>query len=496
MQQFMYSFRGTHAPQDILAALERGLISSFCLFAYNVDSPQQVSDLTTSLRQAAERGGNPPPLIGIDQEGGQLIAVANGATELPGNMALGATHSPALAEAAGRVLGRELLAMGINLNFAPSVDVNINPLNSVIGLRSFGDSPALVGELGAALIRGMQDEGVIATAKHFPGHGDTGTDTHYAEAVIPFDRERLDRVELAPFRDAIRASVGAIMTAHIRVSALDPDHPATLSRAILTDLLRGEMGYDGLIITDAMDMAAVARLGKTESVGAALKAGADLTLLGHLTGQLDLVPLFRDNPTSAARIRAARERAARPLPALDVVGSAEHQAIARDIAEASITRVKGTRVLQPHPDDHMLVITPYPANLTPADTSAQVKLRLGEYISRRHRRTTHLQYPLNSIDIPALVNMAQTADTVIVGTYSATTDSTQAELVRELIARGIRPIVIALRTPYDLVAFPQVENYLCTYGIRPASMEAVTRVLFGEIEARGVLPCALPETWT
>lgn len=494
MQQMMHSFTATKAPPDILAALEKGTISSFCLFAnLNTENPAQVRELCETLRYAAAKGGNPPPLIGIDQEGGQLIAITGGATELPGNMALGATGSRELAEKAGRLLARELLAMGINMNFAPSLDVNINPANPVIGLRAFGDNPALVSELGISMIHGMQSEGMIATAKHFPGHGDTGADTHHGDAIIPYDIDRINQVELAPFLAAVQYGVSAIMSAHIRVTALDPDHPATISREILTNLLRHKMGYDGLIVTDAMDMWAVARHGKEESIQAALSAGADLILLGHIKGQMDLMSKFKEDAASVARIRAVRERLSTTLPSFDVIGCAEHQAIAREIAEASITRVKGNTRLSLPADSHILVITPYPENLTPADTSAQVKIRLAEAISKRHLHTTHLQMPMGAADIPAIVNVAESADTVIVGTINAYRDATQVALVNELRARGKHPIVIALRAPYDLVEFPMIDDYLCTYGIRPVSMEAVTRVLFGEIEARGVLPCAIPE---
>lgn len=494
MKQMMHSFTATKAPTDILKGVEAGVISSFCLFAgLNVETPAQVRDLCEALRYAAAKGGNPPPILGIDQEGGQLIAITGGATELPGNMALGATRSVELAEKAGRVLARELLAMGFNMNFAPSVDVNINPANPVIGLRSFGDDPALVGELGVGMIRGMQSEGLLAVAKHFPGHGDTGADTHHGDAIIPYDRERISRVELAPFRAAIAAGVDAIMSAHIRMTALDPDSPATMSSKILTDLLRREMGYNGLVITDAMDMWAVARHGKEESIQAALTAGADLILLGHIKGQLELMTKFRENPASVARIDAARGRLATTLPPFEWVGSAEHQAVAREIAEASITRVKGSRRLQPAHDSHVLVITPYPENLTPADTSASVKIKLAEAIAKRHAHTTHLQMPMGAADVPALVQVADSADVVIVGTINAYRDMTQTALVNELHARGKRPIVIALRAPYDLVEFPMIEDYLCTYSIRPVSMEAVARVLFGEIEARGALPCAIPQ---
>ncbi|MBN8634666.1 MAG: glycoside hydrolase family 3 protein [Anaerolineae bacterium] len=494
MRQLMHSFTGLRAPADILVGVERGQISSFCLFAYmNVETPAQLRELSEALRHAAAKGGNPPPLIGIDQEGGQLIAITGGATELPGNMALGATRSVALAEKAGRVLARELLAMGMNMNFAPSVDVNINPANPVIGLRSFGDEPEVVSALGIGMIHGMQAEGLIATAKHFPGHGDTGADTHHGDAIIPYDSERIHRVELAPFREAIKAGVDAIMSAHIRVTTLDPDWPATMSRKILTDLLRRELGFDGLVITDAMDMWAVARHGKEESIQAALDAGADLILLGHIKGQMELMTRFTENAASVARINAVRQKLATTLPAFDVVGCAEHQAIAREIAEASITRVKGDVRLNPADDAHILVITPYPENLTPADTSATVKIKLAEAISKRHPHTTHMQIPMGAADVAAIVQVAESADTVIVGTINAYRDATQAALVNELQARGKRPIVIALRAPYDLVEFPSIENYLCTYSIRPVSMEAVARVLFGEIEARGVLPCKIPQ---
>src|SRR5688572_17576366 len=179
MEQVMFSFHGLTPPSEILEAVRAGRAGAFCLFAHkNVESPAQVRRLCEALHQAAREGNQPPPIIGIDQEGGQLIAITMGATELPGNMALGATRSPELARKAGYVLGRELLAMGINMNFAPSLDVNTHPDNPVIGIRSFSDDSHLVAELGAALIEGMQAQGVMASAKHFPGHGATATDSH------------------------------------------------------------------------------------------------------------------------------------------------------------------------------------------------------------------------------------------------------------------------------------------------------------------------------
>lgn len=499
MLQLMHSFRGAQAPAEVLDAVKSGVIGSFCLFSgLNVESPAQLRQLNESLMAAAEAGGHLPLIIGIDQEGGQLIAVTGGTTELPGNMALGATRDESLAEQAGRVLGKELLAMGFNMNFAPSLDVNINPRNPVIGTRSFGEDPEWVARLGAAMIRGLQAEGMIATAKHFPGHGDTAVDSHHEVPVVPHPMDRMHAVELYPFRAAIESGVGAVMTAHVLFSALDDTTPATLSPAILTSLLRHELDFRGLIVTDAMDMHAVSRLGDEVSTRAALSAGADIILLAHVQDQLALAEAVKDaaNPDSLARIQAAREKLPRELPPLSVIGCEEHQAIAAEIARRAITQVKGSVLpLDPAPDDHIAVVTVRPQNLTPADTSASVKIGLDEAIRARHDNSSgwELDYGADDDAIrDLLAAVPDDARYVVVGTINANDDPSQAEFVRALISRGQNPVVIALRTPYDLAAFPEVETYLCTYSIRRVSIEAAAGALFGEFVPTGVLPCTIP----
>ena len=501
MRQLMHSFVGTSAPEDLLEAISSGLVASVCLFAFNAQSPAQVRALTDRLRSAARAGGHPELLIGIDQEGGQLIAIRGGTTELPGNMALGATRSATLAEQAGRVLGRELLAMGINVNFAPALDVNINPLNPVIGSRAFGDHPDLVIELGLAMIRGLQAEGVIATAKHFPGHGDTQTDSHHATSRVDHALERLQAVELKPFIAAMQAGVKALMPSHLIFSALDPDNPATLSQRILQEFVRHEQGYQGLLITDAMDMYGVAQYGQENSLSRSLQAGADLILMGHLPHQLAMherLSAFA-NPASEARIARIQAELSPDLPDLSVVGCAEHQAIAQAIAEASITLVHDHAHNLPLPlgsTQSISVITPRPQNLTPADTSSEVNISLADAIRRRHPNTHALQMDMTPTDseVSALIEQCADSAWVIVGTISAEKHLEQAELVRALQARGKRVIAVALRTPYDLMVYPLVETYLCAYSIRDVSMEALARVLFGEITAQGSLPCVIPSS--
>jgi beta-N-acetylhexosaminidase len=498
----MHSFRGYTAPPEILEGLRRGDIASFCLFTYNFESLDQFRRLNESFYAAAAEGGLPPPLTGIDQEGGQLIPIRDGATLLPGNMALGATNSPELARQAGNVLARELLAVGCNLNFAPVLDLNNNPDNLADGIRAFGDRPRDVSRMGRALIAEMQEMGVIATAKHFPGHGDTSTDSHFGVPVVNKSLEELLVTDLLPFQDAINDGVEAILTAHILFPALDTENVATVSRNILVGLLRERMGFDGLLITDAMDMHAINRIGMRESVRASLRAGIDLVLLAHLPEQIAMTQemMSEENAASRDRIARARQRTPRELPPLDVIGSAEHRAVAQAIADASITRVRdaGNLPLRPTEDTQIAVITIRPTNITPADTSLGEKVLLADAIRARHRKTVELEIDYRASDrqISETLNAVADADIVIVGTNCADQDASQAALVRELHARGKQPIVISLRTPFDLRAFPQIETYLCAYSDRPVTTEAIARVLFGEIEARGILPCTIPGSST
>ena len=244
---------------ELLDALSRHPIAGVTLFrSHNAPGPRETRALTDALQAAAAAAGRSPLLIGADQEGGQLMAIP-GTTPFPGNLALAATGSDELAHATGRALGRELAAMGVNVNYAPVCDVNINPQNPVIGTRSFGEDPATVSRMAAAMIAGMQSAGVAACAKHFPGHGDTASDSHDGLVTVPHSRARLDQVELPPFAAAIAADVRLIMTAHVALPALTGGQaiPSTLAPQVLRGLLRGAMGFGGVIISDAMDMRAI-----------------------------------------------------------------------------------------------------------------------------------------------------------------------------------------------------------------------------------------------
>ncbi|MFF2651282.1 glycoside hydrolase family 3 protein [Streptomyces sp. NPDC058045] len=364
-------FDGTRAPDWLLRRIDEGL-GSVGLFGRNVTDPGQVAALTAQLRAVRE-----DMLVAIDEESGDVtrLEVRTGSS-FPGNHALGAVDDTDLTRDLATELGRRLAACGVDLNWAPSADVNSDPGNPVIGVRSFGADTALVARHTAAYVEGLQEAGVAACTKHFPGHGDTSVDSHHALPRIDVDADTLDTRELAPFRAAFAAGSLAVMSAHILVPALDPEHPATLSRRVLTGLLREELGYQGLIVTDGMEMAAIsATYGIARGSVMAIAAGADAICVGG--GLCDegtvlrlrdaLVTAVRSGELPAARLadaaRRVRELAAwtaaarasgRPGPApRDGIGlSAARRAV-------TTTAAPGSAPLIP------LVAPPYVAALTP-----------------------------------------------------------------------------------------------------------------------------------
>ncbi|MFD4877344.1 glycoside hydrolase family 3 protein [Streptomyces sp. NPDC058420] len=291
-------FPGTTAPDWLLRRLGEGL-ASVGLFGRNIASPEQLSSLTAQLRSERD-----DVLVAIDEEGGDVTRLeARTGSSFPGNHALGAVDDVDLTRAVAHELGRRLAECGVNLNWAPSADVNSNPSNPVIGVRSFGADPELVARHTAAYVTGLQAAGVAACTKHFPGHGDTAVDSHHALPRIDADLSVLEQRELLPFRAAIAAGSRAVMSAHILVPTLDPDHPATLSLRILNDLLRGRLGYDGLIVTDGMEMQAIAATyGIERGSVLAIAAGADAICVGGGLADDETVRRLRDALVGAVRV--------------------------------------------------------------------------------------------------------------------------------------------------------------------------------------------------
>jgi beta-N-acetylhexosaminidase len=354
-QRFMVGFEGLTASADVKALIREFGVGHVVLFARNVAGPEQVADLVRELQCAARDAGHDQPLlVAVDQEGGRVARLKDPWTIWPSARAVGQAGSEEIARRMAEALAAELKACGIRYDFAPCVDVDTNPRNPVIGDRSFGDNPDLVGRLGAAMVRGFQDSGVVACAKHFPGHGDTDVDSHLDLPSVDHSRSRLDDVELRPFRKAIAAGVATVMASHLLVREVDDALPATLSRTVVTGLLRGEMGYAGVVVTDALEMGALAKHWTPARISV-LAAGAGCDLLAFCRGhdaQVEAIEgliraieageiPFKELDASGSRVRALKERFLAdyrdpdPREARQAAGRGEHRALAEAIAAGS-----------------------------------------------------------------------------------------------------------------------------------------------------------------
>lgn len=509
--RLMLAFEGAEAPERVRALLGEGAVAGFTLFrSANVVDAIQLRALTADLQKSSSSGT--PLLIAADQEGGQLLGLGDQTTPFAGSMAIGATGDPSLAERIGRAMGSEMRALGLNVNYAPVCDVATNPDSPALGIRSFGDDPRRVGELAGAMVRGLQAEGVAATLKHFPGMGEAGADPHRELPVLDVDREHLESIEITPFVVAIAGGARVVMVGHHAVPAITgrPDLPASVSPAVVR-LLREDLGFDGVVITDALDMRSLTQDSDlVQRAVAALRAGADLLLCSPDPAEQDRVWTgvslaasdgligSGEMTRSVHRIEALRRWVAGfPQPDLNVVGSDEHRALARELAERSVTLVRNDAALVPvrlPREARVASIMPRPRDLTPADTSSTVSPTLGATLRARHPRVDEFvtANPPAAGEIADLRGRMAGYNLAVVGTIDASRSPEQGELVEEVVATGVPTIVLALRTPHDLVVFPQVASYACAYGIHPQSLEAAVSALWGEKPFRGRLPAAIP----
>jgi beta-N-acetylhexosaminidase len=518
-QLLMVGFSGPKPSEELLAFIKTGCVGGVILFADNVADPAQVTELTGALQEAA--GGSRkgwPLFIAIDQEGGAVVRFTRGGTVFPGNMATGATGREEYAYRSGKAMAVELAALGLNMDLAPVLDVNLNPDNPIIGIRSFGADPEAVARLGAATVRGLQDGGVLAVGKHFPGHGDTTVDSHLNLPLITHPVSRLDAVELLPFRAAIRGGVAGIMTAHIVFPALEAvaGRPATLSASVVTALLRRQMGFQGLVITDCLEMEAIAA---NYEIGAAVfqavLAGADQLLISHTfakqqTAYQAILSRVADGTIPLSLIDAAVGRIltaklrlrAKNITASPIVAKAvewrKHGDLAREIAAASLTLIRNRQKLLPvHLNsDVELLVLPFCQKATAVEGDNGFDAGLAGALAGLHPRVTQI-VPADGGTTAIRDQLrarleAKRPALIVVATQDARRDPSQVETVKWLAAGGYPLVVIALRTPYDLMAFPEVETYIAAYGFRPVTLEALAKLLWGEIPPRGKLPVALP----
>ncbi|MCY7968232.1 glycoside hydrolase family 3 protein [Bacillus haynesii] len=543
----------TEMNDEVAGIIQKYRLGGVILFAENVTGTEQTVRLTDGLQKASP---DIPLFITIDQEGGIVTRLESG-TNLPGNMAVGASSSSKNAFRSGKIIGKELVSLGINVNFSPVLDVNNNPDNPVIGVRSFSSKPELTSKLGIQMMKGLQDEQMIATAKHFPGHGDTAVDSHYGLPLVPHNEKRLRSVELAPFQKAIDAGIDMIMTAHVQFPAFDDTTykskkdgedimvPATLSKKVMTDLLRKDLGFKGVVVTDALNMKAVSdNFGQEEAVVMAVKAGVDIALMPAQVTSLEteknlarvfeaLLTAVKKGEIPIEQIDQSVERILRlkinrgiidhtfsePLQkkikyALKTVGSNKHVKSERKMARESVTILKNdksTLPFKPKKGDTVLILAPYEEQTAAiAKTISKIKKNIKVVESR---------FAEKSFD-EEIQKKIDEADYVITGSYVVKNDPVVNDGViddsiqdsskwatafpraamKYAQANGKKFVLMSLRNPYDTANFEEAKAVIAVYGFkgyangrfRQPNIPAGVEVIFGKAKPKGTLPVDIP----
>lgn len=544
----MVGFEGETPTDNILRLIRDYQVGGVILFSRNIQTPGQLKDLIHQLQaQAYQTELGLPLLVAIDQEGGIVTRLTRGFTIFPGNMALGAAGSEELAGQVAEVMAREMTAVGIHMNLAPVLDINTRPDNPGIGVRAYGDNPQLVARMGIAMIKAYQQQGIIATAKHFPGKGDAGVDAHRDLPSIFHSRERLERVELYPFVAAIQAGVKAIMTSHVYFPGLEdseflppfsirvemtgssalPLHirreassprPATLSRAITETLLRKKLGFQGVVITDDLEMGAILKsFNLKEAAVGAVEAGADLLLIcrdyqRQLEGLQGLYRAVEEGRLGEERISTSFQRilglkqafCGKPGKAqgggevfhgMDPVGTAENRRVAYEVARRAVTLVRDRKGLIPLKNFHYhrpTVLYPKIFTLTQVEEGPEPITLLDEF---RQRYPQAKGFEFDTEPSPDQIQQAcalgKEADFILIGSYNSHLKSKQKQLIRALTTLRKPMVLMALRNPYDIGEFPEIDTCLALYDYHRVSLIAGIQVLTGDIQAVGKLPVTL-----
>ena len=494
-------------------ALEHLKIGNFILFTPNIKDTHQVAALTDYIQKKCTHNHGIPAFITIDQEGGMVTRIKEGITFLPGAMAISATNRVDAAYTVGKISGEELRALGINVNLAPVLDVNSNPLNPVIGVRAYSDNPRMVAAFGVPFMRGLQEQGVIATAKHFPGHGDTTSDSHKALPTVDKSFEMLENIELYPFKMAIANGIDAIMTSHILFPQVETSGvPCTMSSKILTEILRKKLGFEGLIITDCMEMGAIKNYyGTVEGVIKAVKAGADLIHISHSidvqekavirlkeavkSGEIDenIIDVAVQHILKIKQKYKLFESCASHVAELRPEKLQLNQRFANQLSEESITLLKDEKGYLPLlKNEGNLFLSPRPVIWVGIEDHLQADMVWCEKLAN-HFKDKAMIYNLDPSDdeVEVIVESCKQVNKIIIGTYNAPQNRGQIKLVKRLYEENHKIITISLRNPYDIMFYQAVPCHICTYEYTPGSIESIQKVLEGTRVAKGILPVTL-----
>lgn len=505
-QLVMCGFEDPFYDEHARILIEDYKVGNIILFKRNVENMKQVIELNKTIYNKVLENTGIMPFISIDQEGGMVTRIMDGATFCPGTMTISASDDKKNAYNIGRIMGVELTKLGINLNLAPSLDVNNNPNNPVIGIRSYSDDPKRVSEFGNQFIKGLQEEKIFATAKHFPGHGDTNVDSHLGLATLNFDRNRLDNIELVPFKSAIKNGVKAIMSAHIIFKAID-DVPATLSDKVLTNLLREELGFEGLIVSDCMQMKAIDNLYTTEQgTVRGIKAGLNIACVCHsLDRQINTLKALEDAiKNGIIPMEVIDERVERILKYKEEIQEhmleefynkdndelaeffnhiEDNKKEAQRISDEALTLYRGVPYIY---NKKTLVI----GNVPFASTIAEDKLNNKNLLQLLKESTDLdvLEVDVNPENIDEIVDKAKKYEKVIYVAYNINSNLNQGKLADALNNNVKELYIISSRNPYDILHLKNIKNIVCLYEYSVLSIQTMLKYIKGEIKPNGVLP--------
>jgi beta-N-acetylhexosaminidase len=503
-QHVMIGLSGTEVDDAFVDLVRTYKIGNVLLHRRNCEHKEQVRSLCSDIRQLIEQETGREPLIAIAEEGGTVSVLSPDATHIPGAMAISATGDQGNAYTCGRIIAEELRALGIQCNFAPNLAVNSNRMNPVAGIQSYSDNPETVADFAGSTARGLSDGSVAAFCKFFPGHGDTITDEQTGLQVLDKMREELDACELLPFASAVANAIAGVIVGHILVPALETQPiVASLSGSIITELLRNEMGYDGIVCTDYLDSEPIQRqYGVAHAAVEALKAGVDLILLSenhdwvaevvgaiaesHRNGYLS----WEEHQRSQSRIATVKQRfSLRTTNPITVVGSEEHTGIARALMARAVCAGNLPLETLPELGDHPLFlgcIPDIPAQLSGGEAHAALFPHwMANHIGGRSLITP--TDPTNE-EIIGLMEETKGTSSIIIGTYNGYVQKGQLALANAMAGTGLITVVVALGDPYDLVYLAENIHSFATFEYSPLAFEAIRCILTHERSATGVLP--------
>jgi beta-N-acetylhexosaminidase len=513
-QLFIIGFNGTRMNDYLREIITEWKIGGLVFSIRNVENPIQVHDLIQEIQDLAIKANGIPLIITINQEGGDRTCFLKSLSRNPGNMSIGATHKPEKAYEVASIVGTELKAMGFNMLFMPVIDMSNLFDNSVLGIRSYGDEPHLVAEMGANFIRGLNDAGIASTAKHFPGAGGSATDAHFDLPYISRTYEQLDEFELIPFKKAIEADVSAMMTAHCNFTKIDKDVIAVMSKKFNTEIAREKLGFQGIMISDAFGMLGLIKhVSPIDACVKSILAGMDIILKRHgRKANFAILEALRESIRSRKipeeRVNVSLERIFKlkekyctdHKPDISkVIWDKKNAQKLEAMSEESVTLLRNDENLLPLKLNHkmkvLLIMPDMLANASldgiPGDNAGYIiRGLLNEKYSYSIDGFDLIHYNIYPYkeEINKVIEKAKNYDVLILGSHRSTLRPSQTEMVKKIFKLGKKVIWVALNIPYDIFDVPEAKTYICTYSERLPQLKALCKIISGEIVPKGRLP--------